>query len=81
MATPTLAARMSALEEALLTLVASQTAAVVAPVAPKARTFATKADIATGKGFPCTADEPCSRTLRTIGRAGSHGIETGHVAR
>jgi len=42
-------------------------------------TFYTKAQIAAGGGFPCVADEPCEKRLRTAERAKSHG-EAGHYA-
>lgn len=48
-----------------------------APIVSKPVTYHTSAEIKAGQGFPCTAAEPCSRTLKTSKRAGIHGIEAG----
>ena len=53
--------------------------ATSAAAAPKARTFATKAERAAGDGFPCTAAEPCGRAdLRTPKSAASHDATQPH---
>ena len=57
--------------------IASALVSAPAKAEAKAPTFATKADIEAGGGFPCTASEPCSRTLRTLKRSQSHGVDAG----
>jgi hypothetical protein len=48
-----------------------------APIAGKPATFHTSAEVKAGQGFPCTAEKPCSRTLKTVKRAGIHGVDAG----
>lgn len=66
-------ARIAALEAQIAALLASQ--ATTAPVVP---TFATSTN---GVLFPCKADKPCARSLKTAKRALSHDEATGHEAR
>lgn len=40
--------------------------------APVAKSFYTKAEIAAGEGFPCSAKPACKRRLRTAAGASSH---------
>lgn len=72
-------ADLTAKVEALSQQIASQPKAKAGKAEMPA--FRTKAQRAAGKGWPCTASEPCARRdLRTEGRAKSHG-EDGHTAR
>lgn len=68
--------RIVALEAKLDRVLAAIEAAPARSRAAKpaaARTFATKAERDAGKGYPCTADEPCARRdLRTAAGASSH---------
>jgi hypothetical protein len=43
------------------------------------RTIATKAELAAGGGFPCTATPPCTRKLRTQARASEHAADRNAV--
>lgn len=64
-------------------LIAEALAGAPAPAKARSRkakaatTFHTKADVLAGKGFACTADAPCSRTLKTVARASVHGVANG----
>lgn len=47
------------------------------PKKPGEVTFYTRAQIAAGEGFPCTADGGCGRLLGTKTRASIHGVDIG----
>lgn len=53
---------------------------VVAPAAPEKPKFFSKADIAAGTGYPCTATPPCSRLLQSEARASRHATTQAELA-
>jgi len=71
--TPAQKRSITILQNAGLLQFATSVSPSTIPSAPVERTFKTKAQIAAGDGYPCTAVVPCSRTdLRTPARAASH---------
>ncbi len=77
----TVADLMAVIADLQQQVIALQPTATVKPTKAKAAmpNFRTKAQRASGKGWPCTAPEPCGRRdLRTAGRAASHDMADGH---
>ncbi len=62
---------------AVATALAAQATASAPATGKAADTFRTRAQVREGKGFPCTAPEPCTRTLSTLKRAAKHGVADG----
>jgi hypothetical protein len=68
--------------DAIAAAVAAAFAAQAAVSAPATGSAAQPSRSKDGRDFPCAADKPCSRSLRSANRAAVHGVVAGgHEAR
>ena len=69
---PTLAEQVAALTAMVADLTAKLASAPVSGASASG-----PARSADGRDFPCTAEKPCSRSLRSAKRAAIHGVDAG----